>query len=195
MKTMKKCFLLIMFALIAGVATETQAQVGVRVGANYTGFSGSDAADFDRSWGYHGGLIFNIPVVENFFSVQPEVLYSRKGAASDAITYRVPFIDIPVLAKVNAGPIYFEAGPQASFRVGGVITTDNTPGINTNIDAIRRTSLGYAAGLGFNATPAVSVGVRYNGMLSDFYNADSPDYRNFRSDVFLLTVGFLFAGR
>ncbi|QCR24375.1 PorT family protein [Pontibacter sp. SGAir0037] len=181
-----------MFALLAGVATEAQAQVGVRLGANYTGFSGSNSNDLSRAWGYHGGLFYSIPVVEDFFAVQPEVLYSRKGASVGPQDYRIPYIDIPVLAKINAGPLYFEAGPQASFRVGGVITTDGAPDITIDTDRIQRTTIGYAAGIGFNATQAVNIGVRYNGYFTDDVTDNSA---NFRQNIFMFTLGFMFSGR
>lgn len=190
---MKKYILFFLFALVTGIATEAQAQIGVRVGANYTGFSGSNANDLSMAWGYHGGLIFNLPIAEDFFAVRPEVLYSRKGASNGPqnTNYRIPYIDIPVLARINAGPLYFEGGPQVSFRVGGLITTDGPATVTADVDNFKRTTLGYAAGLGFNVSPAISAGVRYNG---DFANSYTHNDANFKHNVFMFTLGYLFSG-
>ena len=194
---MKKRILMLVLAMTTVVAAHAQGpRLGIRAGVNYAGFGGSDADNLDRIWGGHGGLTANFPLsVDNFFSIQPEILYSMKGAetSADDVKWKINYLDVPVLGRVNAGPLYFEAGPQVSFRVGGEVDVNNTT-ITEDLGDYKRTSLGYAAGIGLQATPlGLSVGVRYNGDISKLY--DNTNIGNYRNDVFMLTFGYLFGGR
>jgi hypothetical protein len=191
---MKKTILLLFLAMTTVVAAHAQGpRIGIRAGVNYAGFSGSAANNLDRIWGGHGGLTANFPLsVDNFFSIQPEVLFSMKGAENDADTWKmkVNYLDVPVLGRINAGPLYFEGGPQVSVK----ISDDLQGGAPFMTDEFKRTSFGYAAGVGLQSTPlGISVGVRYNGDVSKLY--DNTTFGNYRNDVFMLTLGYLFGGR
>ena len=170
-------------------------KIGLRAGANLSNFQGDDTGGLKSMWGFHGGLTANVPITEDFFSIQPEVLYSKKGAESDNdnVKYKINYIDVPVLARINAGPIYFEGGPQVSFRIGGDIEVSGQ-NIDDNLDQFKSTSLGYAAGVGLGSTPlGLSVGVRYNGDVSKLY--DNDNIADWRNSVFMFTVGFNIPGR
>ncbi|WP_018479878.1 porin family protein [Pontibacter roseus] len=193
---MKKTILLLVLAVTTMVAAHAQGpRIGIRAGANYSGFSGSDADNLDRIFGAHGGLTANFPMTtDNFFSIQPELLFSMKGAetSDDVFKIKVNYLDVPVLGRVNAGPLYFEAGPQVSVRISGDVE-QNGNNIQDNLDEFKRASFGYAAGVGLSATPlGLSIGVRYNGDVSKLYDDSSAP--NFRNDVFMLTLGYLFGG-
>lgn len=194
---MKKRILMFVLAMTTVVAAHAQGpRLGIRAGVNYAGFGGSDADNLDRIWGGHAGLTANFPLsTDNFFSIQPELLYSMKGAetSADDVKWKINYLDVPVLGRVNAGPLYFEAGPQVSFRIGGEVDVNNTT-ITDDLDDYKRTSLGYAAGVGLQATPlGLSIGVRYNGDISKLY--DNTNVGNYRNDVFMLTLGYLFGSR
>lgn len=191
---MKKTILLFALALTTMVAAHAQGpRIGIRAGVNYSGFAGSAADGLHRIWGAHGGLTANFPVsADNFFSIQPEILYSMKGAENSDDTWKVNgnYLDVPVLGRVNAGPLYFEAGPQFSVKLSDNL--DGNPPFMA--DEFKSTSFGYAAGVGLQATPlGLSVGVRYNGDVSKLY--DNTSLGNYRNDVFMLTLGYLFGSR
>ena len=194
---MKKRILMFVLAMTTVVAAHAQGpRLGIRAGVNYAGFGGSDADNLDRKWGGHAGLTANFPLsADNFFSIQPELLYSMKGAetSADDVKWKINYLDVPVLGRINAGPLYFEAGPQVSFRIGGEVDVNNTT-ITDDLDDYKRTSLGYAAGVGLQATPlGISIGVRYNGDISKLY--DNTNIGNYRNDVFMLTLGYSFGSR
>lgn len=194
---MKKTLLFFVFILTTIVTTQAQApRFGVRVGANYSGFSGDDADNLDRMFGFHAGITSQFALTsDNFLAIQPEVLFSKKGAESKDDSYKVKlsYIDVPVLAKINAGPLYFEAGPQVSFRIGGDIEQDGN-NIVDNLDFYKATSFGYAAGVGLASTPlGLSIGVRYNGDVSKLNDVD--DISDRRNDLFMLTVGYMIPSR
>ncbi|NEM99645.1 porin family protein [Pontibacter burrus] len=184
---MKK--LLFLFALVLTTTLSAQAQVGVglRVGANYSGFRGDDSGDADRIFGAHAGLTANIPVsADNFFSIQPELLFSMKGAEGVGEDLRLYYIDIPVLARVNTGLLYFEAGPQLGINVG-----DNQDLDGLDVD-YKTLGLGYAAGIGVGTPLGISVGVRYNSDFSKLFDEGNAKIYN---DVFMLTLGYTFGSR
>ncbi len=180
------------------VAAQAQApRFGLRVGANYSGLSGDDPTTYsDRMFGFHAGVISQFALTsDNFVSLQPEILFSKKGAESkdDSRKIKLSYIDVPVLAKINAGPLYFEGGPQVSFRIGGDIE-QNGNNVVDNLDFYKATSFGYAAGVGLAAAPmGLSIGVRYNGDVSKLNDADGVSDR--RNSVFMLTVGYMFPSR
>lgn len=194
---MKKTFLFFAFMIAIVVAVQAQApRFGVRLGANYSGISGDDIDNLDRIYGFHAGITSRFIVTpDSFLTIQPEILYSQKGAENEDSNFelRLDYIDVPVLARINAGPIYFEGGPQLSVRIRDELTADRDDFI-TRDELLRRTSFGYAAGVGFSATRlGLSIGVRYNGEISQLNNND--DIPNIRSDLFMLTVSYLFPAK
>ncbi len=180
------------------VAAQAQMQAprfGIRAGVNYAGFTGDEAIAKDRLFRFHAGITSQFALTsDNFFSIAPEVLFSQKGAESKDDDYKVKlsYIDVPVLAHINAGPLYFEGGPQVSFRVAGDIE-NNGATIVDDLDMYKRTSFGYAAGIGVATPLGVSVGVRYNGDFSQLNDNDgAADYKN---SVFMLTLGYTLPAR
>jgi hypothetical protein len=196
---MKKTLILFVLALVTTVTVQAQMQapkIGIRAGANYSGFSGDQADNLDRMFGFHAGITSQFTLTsDDFFAIQPELLFSTKGAESkdDKTKWKISYLDVPVLARVNAGPLYFEGGPQASFRVGGDIEENGVNKVD-NLDMFKRTSFGYAAGIGLASTPmGLSLGVRYNGDVSKLY--DNENVSDARNNVFMLTLGYTFSGR
>lgn len=192
---MKKNLILFLFAFITAITAQAQMQApsfGIRAGANYSGFSGDKADNLDRMFGFHGGITSRFYLTsDDFFAIQPEVLFSTKGAESkdDSFKYKISYLDVPVLGRVNAGPLYFEGGPQVSFRVGGDIES-NGQNIDDDLDQFKRTSFGYAAGVGLTSTPlGLSLGVRYNGDISKLY--DNENVSDARNNVFMLTLAYM----
>ncbi|CAM3712460.1 porin family protein [Pontibacter korlensis] len=217
-KIMKKLILSLAIALVSFTAAQAQASLGVRGGANISNLSGDlrDEDLFENKVDFHAGLILNFPIVDEFFSIQPELLYSRKGFKNSDEeftllnqTYRregkvnYNYLDLPILARIKAGPLYFEAGPQASYLLNVNNETKeyiNGSLQNTNRDEKSKEGLsefevGYAAGIGFESRNGISLGVRYNGSFSDFVDEDvnfEGDLTNARHSVFMVTLGLRF---
>lgn len=179
------------------VAAQAQApRFGFRAGANYSGISGSNVDNLDRIYGFHAGVTSQFYISpDSFLTLHPEILYSQRGAEREAENFelRMGYIDVPVLARINAGPIYFEGGPQLSVRVRDDLTAGRDAVIYRR-ELLRRAGFGYVAGVGFNAPIlGLSIGVRYNGEVSNLNNTD--DIPNVRSNLFQLTVSYLFPSR
>lgn len=217
---MKKVIFTLAIALVSFATAQAQATFGVRGGANISNLSGDlrDEDQFENKVDFHAGVILNFPVVENFFSIQPELLYSRKGFKSNDEVFtnlllqerrregkvNYNYLDLPILAQIKAGPLYFEAGPQASYLLGVNNETTLYDGSGNKIsstrdekskDGLDEFELGYAAGIGFASKNGISLGVRYNGSFSDFVDEDvnfDGDLTNARHSVFMVTLGLRF---
>lgn len=217
---MKKFFFAAALAFGTFTAAQAQATLGVRGGANLSNLSGDlkNEDRFENKVGFHGGLTVNFPVVEDFFSIQPELLYSRKGFKNNSEEYTnlllqkrrregsvdYNYLELPVLGHFNAGPLYFEFGPQLSYLLSVNNKTELYDGDGTRIssekdakskDGLSEFEVGYAAGLGFKASNGISLGIRYNGAFSDFVKEDvnfEGDLTNARHSVFMLTLGLRF---
>ncbi|MER2998122.1 porin family protein [Pontibacter populi] len=214
---MKKLFIIGAMLLAGATATQAQSGFGIRGGANMSNLSGDldNEDNFENKWGFHGGITYNIGIVDNFFSIQPELLYSQKGFKNADVTLTDPitnnsyrrvgkvnynYLDLPVMAKIKAGPLYFEAGPQASYLVG--VNNETKTYINNveetssrdekDKDGLKEFEFGYGAGVGFAFGNSLSLGVRYNGSLTDFVDEDvnfNGDVTNARHSTIMFTLG------
>ena len=192
---MKKVILpLALFTGIVGTAhAQTGIKYGVKGGYNLATYSGTDSRSSEYKSGFTAGLYANFGIADNF-SVQPEVLFSQKGASIDNFqglpTTRfkttLSYIDVPVLLRVNAGQdgkgLFFELGPQASFLVRnrdftqtGNTSTQSTD--NTNDADLNKTVVAYVGGIGYQLTNGLSLGLRYTGDFSQVYKqVNSSNY-------------------
>jgi len=118
--------LLIGFALPMTSQAQSPIDIGVRGGLTQAAFYGDDVSSNDFRPGFTGGVFLNYQVNEAF-SIQPEVLYSVRGAKNhfneagtlQDVRVRQDVIEIPVLFKLSAplSPITprLYAGPALGF--------------------------------------------------------------------------------
>ena len=108
------------------------------------------------------------------------------------------YIDVPVLFKVKADGLFFEAGPQVGFLASAKYTED---GMSASVkDDLKKVDFGYAAGLGYQAASGPMVGLRYNGGLtkigsSQTYGNVTIEAGKVYNSAFQLYVGYLFGGK
>jgi hypothetical protein len=222
---MKKIVLL----LIAGLSFSfAQAQIGVKVGVNYSNLAGQLQTRFDKleeindanKFGFVGGITTNFPLTsDGFLSIGPEILFSQKGYKYADEEYSFPltvggitttnkykytgkvefsYIDVPVLLKVKAGPLVFEAGPVGSYLLGIRDKTERTLN-NADDESVQRISkegltkfeVGYAAGVGFQIPMGLNLSLRYNGSISHLADdGDNDNLQNSRHSLFQAMIGF-----
>ena len=195
-------------SLLTGSASLAQAQApsfGVKAGASLTSVTGEGTSYTKNLLGFHGGLVANF-AVNDAFSIQPEVLYSMKGTKSEGafpdysvkLTSRLHYIDVPVLARVNAGGLFFELGPQIGFLVAAKQKREvSGVGAGTYEDElksrVRTVDFGYAAGLGYQLSNGPGIGLRYNGGFIDTKNPSSSSA--VRNSAFQLYISYMFGGK
>ena len=128
------------------------------------------------------------------------MLFSTKGTkgldefSGEEVKFNLSYVDIPVLLKVKADGLFFEAGPQLGIKVGA---TGKQGPISVDIkEAFRTVDFGYAAGLGYQVASGPMVGLRYNGGFSNvFKNINVVDQTKVHNSAFQLYVGYLFGGK
>jgi Outer membrane protein beta-barrel domain len=214
-------------ALLAGLTNAAHAQTGVKYGLkggyNLASFAGTDSNSSKYKSGFSAGGYLNFGL-SDMFSIQPELLYSQKGASisnypNSGTTFKstLGYLDVPIMVRVNTGDngkgLFFEAGPQGSFVLHnrdftqtGNTSTQSTD--NTSTDDLNKVVVGYAAGLGYQLTSGLSLGIRYTGDVSQVYK-DGPS-KNYTSalyaggtgknasvhnSVFQFQVGYAFGGK
>ncbi|SFQ41545.1 porin family protein [Hymenobacter arizonensis] len=207
---MKK--LLLFSTLLVGSSMVGHAQgsrFGIKAGGSYTTFVGKDVdSDINNRLGYHGGLIAELSVTDRF-SIQPELLYSMKGAQTKYSfngstvtgTQTMHYVDVPVLAKAKLGQLFLEAGPQVGVLMSAKASYEsNKMSFNvSNKSSFNDVDFGYALGLGSETSSGLLLGLRYNGGFRDVTKAESfgaltiqPRARN---SAFQVYVGYMFGGK
>ena len=198
---MKKTILSL--ALLAGLTSVAHAQSGVKFGIR-GGISANTLSGDDDKFGnkidsYSYGLGGLGGVTANFglsdlISIQPELLYNLKGTQINDSKDRLDlhYIDLPILVRVNAEGPYFEAGPQVGYLISAKLGGATKTRIETK--DLQGLSLGYVAGVGYQLTSGLSLGVRFNGGISSV-GQDDKIYHQQRNQSFNFVVGYQFGGK
>lgn len=176
--------------------------VGVKGGLNFSTVV-FDGTDFPatRTAGIVAGAFVTVPVL-GWFTLQPEVLYSAKGADFDngvRSELRLDYLEVPILLRVPLGAaggarLYAVAGPSFGYRLRARSRTTFS-GATEEIDIaddIEQLDLGLAAGAGI-ALRALAVEARYTHGLSDI-DTDKDDRGGVavRNRAFAVTLGLRF---
>ena len=193
---MKKIILsLCLLAGVTGVSNAQQVRFGVKAGINLSNVTGFDVDNKKNLVGLAAGVMADFSF-SDLISLHPEVLFSQKGvkydSGSNSAQIRLNYIDVPVLLRVKADGLFFEAGPQLGF-LGGQKTEVNGNTVSTTINGLRKVDVGYIAGVGYQLPQGLELGVRYNGGISDV-NDPSISTKS-RNSVFQFQVGYLFGGK
>jgi outer membrane protein TolC len=245
---MKKFAVLALGLLTASVAQAQDPggfRIGLKAGATYSNISGDNveqitgagySGDFgDYKFGYNAGVSLSIPVSsDGFFSFAPELLYNRKGyeitstqknpgagiAKLEVEQQRVlHYLDVPLLAKINAGGLFFELGPQVSYLFGSKnksqTTTKYTNGDKDKVENngsfldytgisrddayksdLAQFDISGVAGLGYMTEGGISLGLRYaRGFNSLIDTKDQDNEPKAFNNAFTLQLGYLIPTR
>lgn len=206
-------------------------RIGIKAGATYANLAGDDVQQLtgpnyetdlsDRKLGFNAGLAFTIPVSsDGFFSFAPEILVNRKGyqiqqkqksnlpsgvEKLEIDTKRdLTYIDVPLLAKINAGGLFFELGPQVGYlarssqetqtttkRTGGANEESTTNESDSKSD-LASFDIGAIAGVGYQTEGGLSINLRYNrGFNSLIDTKDIDNEPKAFNDAFMLQLGYL----
>ena len=169
------------FALLLGLALpmSSQAQspvdLGVRGGVTQATFYGDDVASNDFRPGFTGGVFLNYQV-NDAFSVQPEVLYSRRGAKNhfsettspdlEDIRVRQDVIEMPVLLKLSAptAPVTpgLYVGPALGFITKSEVDGADADDSFTDVDFSGVVGGEIAYALNKGPLSEIAVDGRYN---------------------------------
>lgn len=163
----------------------------------------NDSGDENWKVGIHAGVFAKIPLVENVLAIQPELLYSSRGSK---IAYDDPlgddgelrlnfnYLDLPVVAVLNVGPINVQAGVYGGYLLGANVKTLDEDGdsdelLDLNENEFQQIDFGLVGGVGLDIDH-FHLGVRYNYGLQKIGDEGgylTDDVRHQNAQVF---VGF-----
>jgi len=209
---MRKIALLIALTIF-GLTQANAQNFGFKGGYNYSSFNGDVAKDNTLKGlsGFYVGALLELPLGD-VISLQPEVIYSRQGAAWEQKNIlgefkkdlKLDYLNIPVMAKVNLGPLFLQGGVQFGFLVGKpeVSYTRGAQRVTEKVDkdAYASFDFGVGAGLGVNLSQHFFVEARYTHSLTNaldpnnnsLKNAHISDDNNFKNAVLSVGIGVKF---
>jgi hypothetical protein len=193
----KLCVFIMGGLLLASTMTRAQEQqtsaesnlkpkFGIKGGLNLTNLYVSDVSSEHMKAGFNAGVFAKLPVTKGF-SIQPELLYSLKGAkenynnfaqGSGEYRFNLGYLELPVLAVVNLAPNFnLHLGGYAGYLVNANIKNVNNQGTvqsatELNTGDFKRWDFGLAGGLGFDIEN-FTLGARYNYGLSHIGKDDN----------------------
>lgn len=188
------CSLMILGALPNTSQAQTKPSFGIRGGANFAQFNNTDINDNART-GLMLGAYLNLAIPNTPISIQPEVLYTQKGAeiksgVGTSGKVKLNYIEVPVLAKFRyqtygavTPSVYF--GPAINLNVTAKGENPGSLGnTSSDLDDFTNTmNLSVVVGAGVDIS-RFNVGVRYNAGLTKAF--ESGDAKN---GVFSVVAG------
>lgn len=194
--------LLIILIIVSAFSAKAQ-YIGLKGGLNFSEFNikNDKLNDEKLRTGFHFGAFLQLPLSDGF-ALQPEVLYSTKGAKvkysngedgfNGGVDYKVDYIDVPLLGVFKFGDLFeIHLGPYVGFTsktkfesTGDLITRKEDFDKSFFKDLDYGLIGGAALNFGF-----INVGARYNFGLqnvqdSDFANIMIGNARNRNFQVY-----------
>ena len=162
------------FALAQGTNDNSKLKFGFKGGVNFSNLYTDEVDDNNVLTGFNAGIFAKLPITQ-LFAIQPELLYSTKGAkltynnsfANGTAKFKLNYIELPVLLVVNLTKNFnIHAGPYVAYLVDGKATNDSQGTLfdfqnNLSNEDYNKFDTGLAVGLGFD-TDKIGFGVRYN---------------------------------
>ena len=187
---MKKLIIVSFLALATLCCSSLKAQsvyIGPKVGLNLANFTGNVNSNLRGLAALHIGGIAEIEIVD-MFSVQPELLFSVKGAILGDTKLVNSYISMPIMGKFYPIDIlYIEAGPEIGF----LISANEKSNANNfkNTDSYKTVDMGLGFGAGVNLRDiGLSLGLRYNAGLSNIF----VDNSRIKNGVFQISAAYTF---
>lgn len=198
---MKKT-ILILFLSIITYATNAQS-IGIKAGPTYSSFKGDNADNYEYRLGYSAGLMAQHHITEKI-GIQTELLYTSKGAKNEFTagnqqieeTFRLNYVDVPVLLHIYTGSVFFDLGPQMSFitksrQLREAANGDTESVVKTEItDLPYAIDFNYVAGVGYRFSNGLGAELRYTGGLKNIFDEGPMVGRELRNSSFSFMLSY-----
>ncbi len=169
------------------IVNKTNAQLlfeyGIRGGVNLASFNDSKQEIDSRRIGILAGVYGKVRISSIPISIQPEVLYSQKGAEINGVEVKLSYIEIPILARVNLSQkgiikphIYL--GPYLGFN----LNYEEEP--SGDLEEANNMDYGLVFGAGINVKK-LNVGLRYSLGLKEIFEIEEE-----RNNVIAIIFGY-----
>jgi hypothetical protein len=159
--------------------TALRPKFGIKGGFDLTSLYISDVSSEHMKPGFDAGVFAKLPVTRGF-SIQPELLYSLKGAkdrydnfiqGGGEYRFNLGYMELPLLAVVNIAPNFsLHAGGYAAYLVNANVKNVDDNGnvedaTTLNTDDFKRWDFGLLGGAAFDIEN-FTIGARYSYGLS-----------------------------
>ncbi|MFL5763151.1 MAG: outer membrane beta-barrel protein [Bacteroidia bacterium] len=196
MNRKKSIFFLVLFLFTAFASAQTYSTSESSRFSFTGGMTSSkllhDTVSYKPGISFGGGFRYSIVLSEKL-NVGLEALYTGKSfkLESPIIKYRYFYIDVPVYLQYKLGEnIRFNLGGQVStFTNSKIVLIDgsNPSGINVkDYHSIKWTDYSVLAGMEFDLSDDIALGLRYNVSTSTFFQHDQPNF-----SVFELSLNYV----
>jgi opacity protein-like surface antigen len=194
---MKKITLLIAALAMTTGAFAQEWDYGLKAGMNFSKVSKLSGGKAKSLTGFYVGAFAEYRL-NNWFGIQPELVYSTQGTRFLSATGISPewkfelrdnYINVPILAKFYVmDGLSVDFGPQFGFLARNTVkikSTGNTPAF---VVKAKKFDFGVGMGLSYTISGAFDITARYNLGLSDIYDYDGKN----RNSVIQFGVGYRF---
>jgi hypothetical protein len=182
---------------------------GIKGGANFSNmYTNSAGQDEHVKVGVNAGFFLKVPIAKAI-SIQPELLYSNKGAketydnfilGTGEYRFNLNYIEVPVLLVFNLTENFsLSAGGYAAYLISASVkdlkSNGNVSGASDlNADNFHRFDYGLVGGLSIDIQK-ITLGARYNYGLQNVGQSGSLSgslTSNSKNSVATLFIGFAF---
>lgn len=193
-----------LFLTTSDASAQNRVRTGIKGGLNASSlfYDSQGVTNKNERIGFHAGVFTQIPAGE-FFAIQPELLYTTKGAAADynvvgftgENTFKLNYAELPVLATFKLGQaVELQAGPYISYLLNSNIASNGDFGSGRgaiNRDNFNKVDYGIAGGLNVYFGKAF-IGARYEQGLQKIANSGAAQtlLGNAKNGVGLLSIGY-----
>lgn len=175
----------------------TKLGIGVKAGFNFATVSKGDLQKApDARTSIYIGVHYEIPIIEDVFSVQPELIYSQQGFEKRYETeggrkksiYKVDYVSVPIIARYYVVRGFsLEAGPQISYKVADKFERDVSDAEAVTLNDANDLDFGIIAGLTFQFESGFFINGRYNRSFSEIIEDTKS-----KNTVIQMGVGYKF---
>ena len=155
-------------------SSKSGAQFGVKGGVNFSNLYTENVEDNNVLTSFNVGVFASFPIT-NSIAIQPELLYSRKGAelvynnafAEGSAKFKLNYIEVPALLKFNLTEnLNIHAGPYFAYLIDAQVKNESDNGIfdfeeSYDNDDFNKFDMGLSGGIGFDFN-SFGIGARYN---------------------------------
>lgn len=180
---------------------------GIKGGINLSNLYVDDVKDENMKVGLNVGFFAKLPLTRGF-SIQPELLYSNKGAketydnvlGKGEYRFNLDYVELPVLAVINLGKNFnIQGGGYISYLAAVNIKDLDNDGTITNVkdlnaENFNRIDYGLAGGFGVDIQN-FTIGARYNYGLREVGKSGSLSgdlTKNSKNSAINVYLGFAF---
>lgn len=189
-------------------AKSNNVKFGLKAGLNIANlnFSGDVTPSTKAIPNLHIGAFLEVGINQKW-AFQPELIYSMQGAKFDLVyvdgtdvyntenTFKLNYLNIPLMFKYTENKLFFEAGPQIGFLTSAKLKV-RVEGLGSDEqdakEIFKEIDYGLNFGVGYNFSEQLAANVRYNIGLNNIAETEPGDNTKAKNGVFSFSLAYKF---